>query len=138
MVVTELLSIYSQGSGDSVNITAQVQNVVDKSGVQEGSVLVFYRHTTGALLLIEHEAGIFVDLENVFEKIVPVCGLYNHHLRGYDENGAAHIKTALLNVSIVVPILDGSLLLGKFQEILMLDMDVGAKFREIVVQISGD
>jgi secondary thiamine-phosphate synthase enzyme len=138
MIVTELLSVYSQGSGDSVNITDQVQNVVDKSGVQEGSVLVFYRHTTGALLVIEHEAGIFVDLENIFDKIVPVNGMYNHHLRGYDENGAAHLKTALLNVSIVVPILDGHLLLGKYQEILMLDMDVGAKLREIVVQVNGD
>jgi thiamine phosphate synthase YjbQ (UPF0047 family) len=62
---------------------------------------------------------------------------YKHHLRGYDANGAAHILTALLPVSLTMPVVDGDIALGTYQEILMLDMDPGEKLRTVLVQISG-
>jgi secondary thiamine-phosphate synthase enzyme len=137
MIHTEVLSIISQGSFASENITPQVQAVVDASGIQEGQAFVFYRHTTGALLMVEHEIGVMVDLEKVLEKLLPGDGAYTHHRRGFDENGAAHLRTALMNVSLAVPVLEGRLMLGKYQEILMLDMDTDMKPRQVVVQVMG-
>lgn len=138
MVHTEELTLISEGDFQAFNVTDRVREVVAASGVREGSVLVFYRHTTGAVLIVEHEAGILVDLEDVLEKVVPIAADYKHHLRGFDSNGAAHVRTALLGVSATVPLVDGELLMGTYQEILVVDMDPGEKARHVVVQVMGN
>lgn len=138
MVFTEKLTFLSEGSFYALNITEQVRAVVKASGITEGSVLVFYRHTTGAILIIEHEVGLLVDLEDVLEGIIPVAYDYKHHLRGYDSNGAAHVRTALLNVSITLPVVDSDLLIGSYQEIIMLDMEPEGRPRTVVVQVMGE
>jgi len=137
MIHTEQLSLISEGSFFSLNITDQVKAILEGTAIQQGSVLVFYRHTTGAILLVEHEAGMLVDLQDVLEKITPSAYEYKHHLRGYDSNGAAHVRTAMLNVSLTVPVLDGQLLLGEYQEIIVIDFDPGEKVRTVVVQVTG-
>lgn len=134
---TRELSLPSQGDFDVINITDRVRGVLQESEILEGSTLVFYKHTTGAILMVEHEAGMLVDLEDLLERIAPQGLEYKHHLRGYDSNGAAHIRTALLPISITVPVVDGNLALGTYQEILMLDMDPGEKTRNVLVQVSG-
>jgi secondary thiamine-phosphate synthase enzyme len=138
MILTKELSVPSEGDFYALNITGQVQSVVDSAGITEGMALVFYRHTTGGVLVVEHEAGILVDLEDVLDRAVPPKADYKHHLRGYDRNGASHVRTALLNVSVTVPVLGGQLLLGQYQEILMLDLDPGQKIRTLVVQVMGE
>ena len=137
MIHTEQLSLVSEGSFFSLNITDQVKAILEGTAIQQGSVLVFYRHTTGAILLVEHEAGMLVDLQDVLEKITPSAYEYKHHLRGYDSNGAAHVRTAMLNVSLTVPVLDGQLLLGEYQDIIVIDFDPGEKVRTVVVQVTG-
>lgn len=136
-VFTKELSIPSKGDFDAINITDQVSDVVRESEVREGAVLIFYKHTTGAILMIEHEAGMLVDLEDMLERVAPELFEYKHHLRGYDANGAAHIRTALLSVSLTAPVVEGELAIGTYQEIIMLDMDPGEKMRTVLVQISG-
>lgn len=74
----------------------------------------------------------------MLEAIVPVAADYKHHLRGYDNNGAAHIRTALLNVSVTITIQHSNLLMGAFQEIKVIDMDPGHKIRNVVVQVIGE
>ena len=138
MVHTETLSLISEGDFQAINITDKVAGVVVASGVNEGMALVFYRHTTGSVLIVEHEAGILVDLEDVLERVVPAAADYRHHQRGYDSNGAAHVRTALLNPSVTVPVKGGRLLLGTYQEILALDMDPGEKARTVIVQVLGE
>lgn len=137
-ILTKKLTLLSEGDFYTTNITEQVRAVVRASGVQEGVVSVFYQHTTGAILIIEHEAGILVDLEDVLERMIPIFHDYKHHLRGYDENGAAHARAALLNRSVSVPLLDGDLLLGTYQEILAIDMDPKVKTRTVIVQVMGE
>jgi secondary thiamine-phosphate synthase enzyme len=137
-ILTEKLTLLSEGDFFATNITEQVRDVVRASGVQEGIVSVFYQHTTGAILIIEHEAGILVDLEDVLERMIPISHDYKHHLRGYDENGAAHVRAALLNSSVTIPLLDGDLLLGTYQEILAIDMDPKVKTRTVIVQVMGE
>jgi secondary thiamine-phosphate synthase enzyme len=137
MIHTEQLCLVSEGSFFSLNITDQVKAILEGTAIQQGSVLVFYQHTTGAILLVEHEAGMLVDLQDVLEKITPSAYGYKHHLRGYDSNGAAHVRTAMLNVSLTVPVLDGQLLLGEYQEIIVIDFDPGQKVRTVIVQVTG-
>jgi secondary thiamine-phosphate synthase enzyme len=138
MILTRQLPVLSKGDFYAVNITEQVREVVRESGIREGSALVYYLHTTGTVLLVEHEAGILVDLADVLEEIVPFIADYKHHLRGYDTNGAAHVRTALLGVSLTIPVVEGDLLLGSFQDVLMIDMDSGRKERRVVVQVMGE
>lgn len=135
---TQNINLISEGGFFSLNITDQVRSILKDTAVQEGTVLVFYRHTTGAVLLVEHEAGMLVDLEDVLEKITPSAHDYKHHLRGYDSNGAAHLRTALLNVSVTIPVVSGDLLLGEYQEIIVIDFDPGEKKRTTVVQVMGE
>lgn len=138
MIHTEILSLVSEGSFFSLNITEQIRSILKDAAIQQGTVLVFYRHTTGAILLVEHEAGMLVDLEDVLEKITPSDHDYKHHLRGFDANGAAHVRTALLSVSATIPVVNGDLLLGEYQEIIAIDFDPGEKMRTVVVQVMGE
>lgn len=138
MIHTEKFSFVSEGSFFSLNITGHVRSIVKDTAVQEGSVLVFYQHTTGAVILVEHEAGMLVDFEDILEKITPTGTDYRHHLRGFDANGAAHIRTAMLSVSETIPIFNGDLLLGAYQEIIVIDFDLGEKTRNVIVQVTGE
>jgi secondary thiamine-phosphate synthase enzyme len=138
MVLTEKLTLVSEGGFYAINVTEQVRAVVKAAGIREGAALVFYRHTTGAVMIVEHDAGILVDLEDVLERIVPVVYDYKHHLRGFDTNGAAHVRTALLSVSVTVPVVDGDLLLGTYQEIVVVDMEPEGRPRTVIVQVMGE
>jgi len=137
-VVSHELKFFSSGGFYSRNFTDEVAAVVRESGIRNGTVLVYSQHTTGAVLIVEHEAGMLVDLEEILERIVPSDYQYRHHQRGFDRNGSAHLRSILLSVSVTVPVVDGSLYLGVYQEILVLDMDPGEKTRTVLVQVSGE
>ena len=137
-VVTRTLSYRTDGHFYALNITDDVRAVIAESGVRDGMVLVSYQHTTGSILVVEHEVGILADLEDVLEAILPRSGDYHHHRRGYDRNGAAHVRTALLNLSVTLPLAGGELLIGQYQEVLLLDMDPPSEARRVVVQVMGE
>ncbi len=138
MIHTEKFTFISEGKFYAVNVTEQVRKAIQTAGIQNGMALVFYRHTTGAVMVVEHEAGILVDLEDTLEKIAPIAYDYKHHMRGFDTNGAAHIRTALLNVSVTVPVIDGDLGIGTWQEILVIDMEPQGRPRTVIIQVSGE
>jgi len=138
MVFTEELTFISEGDFYALNITDRVREVLKASGIKEGSILVYYRHTTGAILIVEHEVGILVDLQDVLDDIIPLAREYKHHLRGYDSNGAAHVRTAMLNASVTIPVTNAELMIGSYQEIIMLDMDPQGRPRNVIVQVMGE
>ncbi len=138
MVHTEKHTLLSEGGFQAFNVTELARTAVRTAGVREGSVLVYYCHTTGAVVIVEHEAGILVDLEDVLARLAPPSADYRHHLRGWDANGAAHIYTALLGPSVTVPVLDGDLLIGAYQEIVVLDMEPHGRPRTVVIQVAGE
>lgn len=138
MIHSKTLTLLSDGHFHAFTITEEVREAVRASGIRAGSALVFYRHTTGAVMIVEHEAGMLLDLEEVLEQITPVARAYHHHLRGVDLNGAAHVRTALLSVSVTVPVLDGDLALGTYQDIIVLDMDPEPRPRTVLVQVMGE
>jgi secondary thiamine-phosphate synthase enzyme len=138
MVHTEKHTLISDGGFHVFNVTEQARSAVRAAGIREGSVLVYYGHTTGAVIIMEHEAGILLDLEEALATIAPPDHAYKHHLRGWDANGAAHVRTALMGTSVTVPVLDGDLLIGSFQEILVVDMGPCGRQRTMVIQVMGE
>jgi len=138
MIHTTQLELDTGGNFAVLNITDRVRDFARSTGIQHGQVLVFYRHTTGAVIINEHEAGIIADIQEMFERLIPVTHEYKHHLRAVDFNGHAHVRSALMTTQVLVPILDGELLLGRYQEILVIDDQPEPLPRFIVLQVTGE
>jgi secondary thiamine-phosphate synthase enzyme len=138
MVYSDTFAFESQGVFFTLNITEQIRSRIQASGIKQGIVLVFYQHTTGGIIIIEHEAGFLVDLEDMLERLVPAEAVYAHHLRDYDHNGAAHVRNALIPPSVSLPVISGDLALGEYQDILVVDMQPELKKRFILIQVVGE
>ena len=138
MVHTETFVFDSEGSWHSLNITEPVRATVKRSGIRQGIVLVFFQHTTGGVVIIEHEAGFLVDLDDNLERLIHSDGPYAHHLRDYVRNGAAHVRTAVMPPSIAAPVVNGDIALGEYQDILVVDMQPERRARTVLIQVVGD
>ncbi|NPV85779.1 MAG: YjbQ family protein [Anaerolineae bacterium] len=138
MIQSHQIILHSEGRFDVINITHHVADFVTSCGVQNGQVTVFFQHTTGAVIIGEHETGIVADLQNMFGRLAPLDYPYKHHIRGVDFNGHAHVRTALMPVSVTIPLIDGKMALGKYQDILVIDDQVDAEPRSLVIQVSGE
>jgi secondary thiamine-phosphate synthase enzyme len=135
---TTQLDLDTCGNFSVVCITEQVRTWVQSTGIQHGRLLVFYKHTTGAVLIGEHEAGIIADLQAMFERLCPVDYPYLHHFKAVDFNGYAHMRSALLTVSVTIPVMNGDMLLGTYQDILVIDDQSDPANRQVVLQIMGE
>ncbi len=135
---SEVVTIYSGGLHYTEILTDRIQSLVSTSGVATGLVNAVLQHTTGALLLVEHEAGIFLDLRTALENLAPGAGPYKHHDRGVDTNGASHVLSAMLNKTVTIPIVDGAALLGTYQEIIFMDFQSEAVERDVSVLVFGE
>lgn len=130
--------IQTKGHYDFVDITERVAVMVKKSGVQEGVVLVFVAGSTAALTTMEYEDGLIEDMKEMLEKLAPENFNYRHHQRWGDRNGAAHLKAALIGPDLVIPIEEGELKIGQWQQIVLIDFDERPREREIIVKIIKD
>lgn len=128
-------SIKTKGHYDFIDISDKVFSFVEQSGVRNGVAIIFVSGSTAALTILEYEEGIIQDLKNVFEKLAPENEDYQHHKKWGDKNGAAHIKSALLKPTLSIPIENGKLCLGTWQQITVIDFDERPREREITVQI---
>jgi secondary thiamine-phosphate synthase enzyme len=138
MVITQELSLHTQGNCDVQDITPQVQGALRDSGLQAGIATVFCPGSTGGLTTIEYESGVVADLRQVLDEIVPPDRDYRHHLRWGDDNGHSHVRAALIGPSLTVPFVEGRLTLGTWQQIVFLDLDTRPRSRRLVLQILGE
>jgi secondary thiamine-phosphate synthase enzyme len=138
MVITQELSLHTQGNCDVQDITPQVQGALRDSGLQAGIATVFCPGSTGGLTTIEYESGVVADLRQILDEIVPLDRDYRHHLRWGDDNGHSHVRAALIGPSLTVPFVEGSLTLGTWQQIVFLDLDTHPRSRRLVLQIVGE
>ena len=138
MVVTHRHDIRTRGQGDGHDITDVASAAVMKSGCTQGIATVFVVGSTAAITTIEFEPGAVADLNRLLEQLAPRQGDYRHHLRWHDDNGSSHVRAALLGPSVSIPFADGELLLGTWQQIMLLECDTRARTREIVVQVVGE
>ena len=138
MVHTHRHEISTSGQGDAHDITVVVRRAVKDAGIREGLASVFVVGSTAGITTIEFEPGAVHDLNAVFERLAPRGGPYRHHLRWGDDNGSSHVRAALLGPSVTVPLKDGELLLGTWQQIALFEFDTQPRRRDVIVQIVGD
>lgn len=138
MVATDTITFDTEGHADIIDITDDVKRAVGKLQVTDGLVCVFAPSATSGITTIEYESGCIADLKRTFEELVPQDRDYKHNLRWGDGNGHSHVRAALLGASFTVPIVDGRLTLGTWQQIVFIDFDNRARHRELVVQIVGE
>ena len=138
MVKTYSFSTETKGFSDIIDITSQVESLLEKSPFSEGSALVFVPGATAGVTTIEFEPGLLQDYPTFFEKIVPSSKTYHHDETWHDGNGFSHIRASLQGASFTVPFLDKQMLLGTWQQIILIDFDNRPRNRKVIVQISGD
>lgn len=137
-IVSKQIELESDGNFNLINITDTVRRFVAETKITNGHLFVFYQHTTGAVIIGEHEAGIVADLYDMFERIAPVAYPYKHHLREVDYNGHAHLRSALMQTEASAPIVDGRIALGTYQDFLVIDDQVDKEPRYVMLQIMGE
>lgn len=137
MVHTGRLQVSTRGQTEMRDLSSEVQRIVAEAGVQAGLAVVFTPSSTSALTTIEYEPGALDDLRRALDEIAPPGRDYRHNLRWDDGNGHAHLRAALLGPSLGIPIIDGKLALGTWQQVVFIDFDVRPRQREIVVQVVG-
>lgn len=138
MVFTGYIEIQTKGRRDVVDVTAMIAEKVEESCIQSGIVTAFVVGSTAALTTIEYEPGLVRDIDVFLEKLLPYAGTYFHHETWHDDNGAAHLQSALLGASFTVPVVEGKLTLGTWQQIVLIDCDTRPRRRKLVVQILGE
>lgn len=131
------LSFSTTGQTDVIDITGLVSKKVQESGVTDGQVLVFVPGSTAALTTIEFEGGVIEDLKEAVSRMAPEGIFYRHDARWGDGNGYAHVRAALLGPSLTVPVVGGAMVLGTWQQIILLDFDNRPRKRHVLVQVSG-
>jgi secondary thiamine-phosphate synthase enzyme len=133
------LRLETEGEGQIVDLTEGVLAVVRQSGVSDGVVCVFVTGSTAAVTTMEYEPGGVADLQAVVERLVPRApaggGDYAHNVRNHDDNAHAHLRASLLGPSEAVPLVRGELVLGTWQQIVLIDFDDRPRRREVHVQI---
>ena len=131
------LRLSTRGDGDVVDITPGVQDVVGQSGVRAGIATVFVPGSTAAVTALEHEPGGVHDLQQTLERLVPRDGAYEHNRLNHDTNSHAHIRAAIVGPSESVPVHDGRLVLGTWQQLVLIDFDDRPRQRRVSVQVLG-
>jgi secondary thiamine-phosphate synthase enzyme len=134
-VHTSELSFSTQGDGQAIDITHDVQRAIEGAGVTEGQASAFVRGSTAAITTMEHEPGGVQDLEEMLERLIPTRGDYEHNRLNHDTNSHAHQRASLIGPEQSVPVAGGRLTLGTWQQIVLLDFDDRPRERTVVVQI---
>ena len=135
MLNTEYIRIKTRGRRDVVDLTPMIQDLVSKSGTTSGIAVAFIPGSTAAITAIEFEPGLVKDIDIFFERLLPYKDYYHHHETWHDDNGAAHLQAAIIGPSLTVPVVDGRITLGTWQQIVLIDFDTRPRDREVVVQI---
>ena len=123
---------------DVFDLTPIVSGYVADAEISGGAVILFVPGSTAALTTIEYESGVVNDLKKAIDRLAPKDLYYEHNERWGDGNGYSHVRSALLGPSLQIPLLNGSLILGTWQQIVLLDFDNKPRKRRVIVQILGE
>jgi len=138
MIQTHRHVLDTSGQDDAHDITPVVARDIESAGLRDGLATVSVVGSTAGITTIEFEPGAVSDLNGVFEALAPRHGRYRHHLRWGDDNGSSHVRAALLGPSLTIPVAGGTLVLGTWQQIVLLEFDTQPRRREFVVQVMGE
>ena len=134
-VHTGELPVSTNGDADVIDITSDVQRVVAEGPVADGLVTAFVRGSTAAITTMEFEPGGVADLRDLLDRLIPIEGDYEHNRLNHDTNSHAHQRASLVGASEQVPVIDGRLALGTWQQLVLIDFDDRPRDRTVVVQV---
>lgn len=137
-VITQGLRLETKGETDLIDITGEVARGVSDSGLTAGTVTVFIPGSTAGVTTIEYESGAIRDFREAIKRIAPKDIGYHHDARWGDGNGYSHVRAALQGASLTIPFAKSRLLLGTWQQIIVVDFDNRPRSREIILQIIGE
>jgi len=137
-VDSSTFQIKTNGATDILDITPPIERALQGSKIVNGLLTVFVPGSTAGITTIEYEPGVVNDFRKAIERLIPDTLQYDHDARWGDGNGYSHVRAALLGPSLTVPVIDGDLQLGTWQQIILVDFDNRARNREISIQIVGE
>ncbi len=134
----ERIQIDTAGGVQIIDITNQVQALLIKNSLNEGLATVFIPGSTATVTTIEYEPGLIADMQKALDRIAPRDGHYEHDQRWHDGNGHSHVRAAFLKPSVTIPFSNNTLMLGTWQQLVFIELDVRPRNRTIIVQLIGD
>jgi secondary thiamine-phosphate synthase enzyme len=137
-IISKEIHLSTIGNTQVVDITKKVQREIENSSIRNGLVTVFVPGSTGSITTIEYEGGVINDLKNAVERFAPSDLTYQHDAAWGDGNGHAHVRSSIIGPSQSVPIINGKMSLGTWQQIVFIDFDNRPRDRHLVVQILGE
>ena len=133
---TEYIWFNTKKKREYINITADVEEIVKKSGIQEGMVLVSAMHITAGVWINDAESGLLQDIDDWLEHLAPFNINYRHHRTG-ETNGDAHLKSLLVHHEVIVPVTSGKLDFGPWQQIYYAEFD-GQRRKRLIIKVMGE
>ena len=137
-VLSDTIQLHSEGEGDIIDLTTQLSNIVKDSEIKNGTVTIFVSGSTAAVTTIEYEPGLVHDFPEMLSRIAPRDIEYEHDNTWHDGNGHSHVRSSLIGPSITIPIVQGKLTLGRWQQVVLLEMDTRPRTRTVILQIMGE
>jgi secondary thiamine-phosphate synthase enzyme len=137
-VVTKDITLQSRGNCDIIDITSEVARHVEKSGTDNGIVILFVVGSTAGLTTIEYEPNLVSDFKDMWHRVIPQGIPYEHDKTWGDGNGHSHVRASTLGASLTVPFMKKRLALGTWQQIIFADFDNRPRARKIAIQILGE
>ena len=138
MIINERIDLQTQGNADVLDFTSQVIHIIDERNFTSGIVTIFTPSSTSAITTLEYESGCVSDLRRLFDEIIEPGRHYAHNARWGDGNGHSHVRAALLRPSITIPIIEGRMTLGTWQQLVFVDFDNRPRQRSLIVQLIGE
>ena len=137
-VVTKEIQIDTRGYNDILDLTPLVEEALSAVALKDGQVTIFVPGSTAGVTTIEYEPGAVKDLKEAFERLIPRDMDYEHNRRWGDGNGFSHVRAALCKASLTVPFSNRRLLLGTWQQIVLVDFDNRTRKRRVILQFLGE
>lgn len=132
------IEVSARGFSDVIDITGPVKSALGESDITNGQLTVFVPGSTGSITTIEYESGVVEDLKEAAERLAPSDKTYRHDARWGDGNGFSHVRAAMMGPGLTIPVVEGRLTLGTWQQVVFVDHDNRPRTRELVVQVTGD
>jgi secondary thiamine-phosphate synthase enzyme len=137
-VLTKVIQIKSKGEMDIINITNQASEAIGESNIENGIITVFVSGSTAAVTTIEYEPGLMHDFPEMLSRVAPKDIQYKHDNTWHDGNGHSHVRASLLGPSLTIPIVEGNMSLGTWQQLILLELDTRARNRNVILQLMGE
>jgi secondary thiamine-phosphate synthase enzyme len=137
VVHTTTVKVQTNGHGHTIDLTPEIEHWLRRLDAGEGQLTLFVPGSTAAITTIEYEPGALKDLEEALERLAPSDREYHHDRRWGDGNGFSHLRAAVLGPSIAVPVADGKVLLGTWQQVVLVECDVRDRRRSIIMSFVG-